>query len=103
MLLDLLSILATALLSSILTLALAYWLIERHLRRRFERRLAVLREELGAEVQERVRRGIVEGVASLPSAEVLKGTGQTLTATAGGLVKSGLDTLLGARSQDTDD
>ena len=45
----------------------------------------------------------MEGVASLPSTEVLRGTGQTLTSTAGDLVKSGLDTLLGGRGEDPED
>ena len=103
MLIELITILSTAVLSSLLTLGLAYWWIDRHLRRRIERRFDELQEELGAALQERVRKGVVEGVASIPSTEVLKGTGQTLTATAGDLVRSGLSTFLGTDSGDTDD
>jgi hypothetical protein len=89
MLVQLFTILSTAVLSSLLTLALAYWWIDRLLRRRLERRMDELQEELGAALQERVRRGVVEGVASIPSTAVLKGTGQTLTATAGDLLRGG--------------
>ena len=103
MLFELFSILLTALLSSVLTLALAYWLVERHLKRRLDLRLKELQEEFGAALQERVRRGVVEGVASIPSTEVLRGTGQTLSAVAGDLVRSGLDSLLGGGSGDTQD
>lgn len=103
MLAQFVTILSTALLSSLLTLALAYWWIDRHLKRRLERRWSQLQEELGAELQERVRRGVVEGVASIPSAEVLKGTGQALSATAGDLVRSGLDAFLGGRTGDRDE
>ena len=103
MLVQLFTILSTAVLSSLLTLALAYWWIDRHLRRRLERRMDELQEELGAALQERVRRGVVEGVASIPSTAVLKGTGQTLTATAGDLVRGGLSSFLGTSADDPDD
>ena len=103
MLVQFVTILSTAVLSSLLTLALVYWWIDRHLKRRLERRWSEMQEELGAELQERVRRGVVEGVASIPSAEVLKGTGQALSVSAGELVRSGLDAFLGSRSSDGDD
>jgi len=103
MLLQFFTILLTAVLSSVLTLALAYWIVNRRLKRRLEQRWNELQEEFGTMIQERVRRGVVEGVASIPSTEVLKGTSQALTATAGDLVKSGLDTLLGGGSGDSND
>ena len=103
MLVQLITILSTAVLSSLLTLVLAYWWLDRHLRQRLEHRMEELQEELGVALQERVRRGVVEGVASIPSTEVLKGTGQTLTATAGDLVRSGLSTFLGTGSDDSDE
>jgi len=103
MLVQLITILSTAVLSSVLTLALAYWFVEKHLKRRFELRLKELQEELGSALQERVKQGVVEGVASIPSTEVLKGTGQALSATAGDLVRSGLETLLGSGSGDSGD
>jgi hypothetical protein len=103
MLLQLLVILLTALLSSVLTLLLAYWLFQKRLRRRLELRLKELQEELGAAVQDRVRRGVVEGISSISSPEVLRGTRRALTATASDLMRSGLDTLLGGSSGDPED
>lgn len=103
MLVQLFTILSTAVLSSVLTLALAYWLVVKYFRRRLELRLDELQEELGSALQERVKQGVVEGVASIPSTEVLKDTGQTLSATAGDLVRSGLDTLLGSGPGEADD
>ena len=103
MLLQLLTILSTAVLSSLLTLALAYWYFDRRLKRRLDQRLTELQEEFGSVIQERVRRGVLEGVASIPSAEVLKDTGQTLSAAAGDLVRNSIGTLLGGSSADPED
>jgi hypothetical protein len=103
MLLQLLTILSTAVLSSLLTLALAYWYFDRRLKRRLDQRLSELQEEFGSVIQERVRRGVLEGVASIPSAEVLKDTGQTLSTAAGDLVRSSLGTLLRGSSADPED
>ena len=103
MLLQLLTILSTAVLSSLLTLVLAYWYFDRRLKRRLDQRLTELQEEFGSVIQERVRRGVLEGVASIPSAEVLKDTGQTLSAAAGDLVRNSLGTLLRGSSADPED
>lgn len=103
MLVQLLTILLTAVLSSLLTLGLAYWYFDRRLKRRLDQRLTELQEEFGSVIQERVRRGVLEGVASIPSAEVLKDTGQTLSTAAGDLVRNGLGTLLGGSSADPED
>ena len=103
MLLQLLTILSTAVLSSLLTLALAYWYFDRRLKRRLDQRLTELQEEFGSVIQERVRRGVLEGVASIPSTEVLKDTGQTLSGAAGDLVRNSLGTLLRGSSADPED
>lgn len=94
LLLGALAILATAVLSSLATLALGAWLFEHRARPRLEdeidRRVEEAIEELGREVEERVRRGVAvglaDGVASLPSAEVLRGATRTAT-------RSGFDVL----------
>ena len=78
------AILLTALLSSVFTLGLALLIFHRYLKRRLESEIDRLSREWGETIQERVRRGVVEGVKSIPSAE-----------TAIGLVRSGLDTLIG--------
>ena len=87
------TILLTAVLSSVCTLGLAALVFHLYLRRRVEAEKDRLRREWGATVQERVRRGVVEGVESLPSTEVIRGAGRTLTDTAMDLVRRGLDTL----------
>ena len=92
---SILSILLTALLSSLLTLGLGYWIFDRRLKQRLldeiDHHVAAAVEEMGREVEERVKRGVIEGVASLPSTEVLAGAGRTAA-------RSGVDlvsTLLG--------
>ncbi|MCG8462570.1 MAG: hypothetical protein MI919_40310 [Holophagales bacterium] len=88
-------LLAAALLSSLITLALAYGIFVRVLRPRLEehvdRQVQTAIEDLGKEVEARVKRGVVDGVASLPSTEVLAGATRTAA-------RSGVDlmgTLLG--------
>jgi hypothetical protein len=103
----LLMIAATALLSSLLTLALVAWWLRRRLLPESEQRLNALLaakgEELGAEIEERVRRGarqgIAEGLSSLSSperlAEGLQGASQSVGRAARNLVGSGLSGLMG--------
>lgn len=99
MLADLLLALFTAVLSSALTLGVAWWLWERRLRRRLETRLearlAGVREELGETIRQRVRQGILDGVAAIPSAEVIRGTQKSLADAAAELVRGGVSSLLG--------
>lgn len=102
--------LLTALLSSSLTWALAYWLYRRHL----ERRLVQLREELAEELEARVRSGaIAAGEELLPEfrREVSEGFREALRSVAGAdvarnvaktgaeIVGGGLDTLFGPRKR----
>ena len=56
--------------------------------------------ELGDEVEARVKRGVVEGVAALPSADVLRSTRSTAVRTAGELVGEGLSALLRRRGDE---
>jgi len=95
--------LLTAVVSSLLTLGLAYWILKRRFQDRLEARLAEIREEFGREIQLRVREGIVDGVTSLPSAEVLGRTQRTVTGTAADLFRAGLGTLFGTPEADTDE
>ncbi|MEO1368939.1 MAG: hypothetical protein AAFX50_17315 [Acidobacteriota bacterium] len=73
---QLLLMVATAALSSLLTLALAYYVFDRRIRPDLEKQLDETLDELGADIEARVRRGVRDGVrdgvASLPSAEVIE-------------------------------
>lgn len=88
-----------ALLASACTLGAAWWLWERRLRPRveadFEARLATVRAELGETIQERVRQGILDGIAAIPSMDLLRGTQSSLADAAVELVRGGLSSLLG--------
>jgi len=101
-------IVATAVLSAGLTTAGAYWLYRKRLRRELDEQLAaalVQLEErlqaalgsLGAVVEERVRQGVVKGVASLPSSDVLADTTRTVAKTGVELAGGALGALLGRR------
>ncbi len=70
---------------------------ERHWRREvddLEQRAERQIEALGHEVEERVKRGVVEGVAALPSAETLRSTRSAAVRAAGEIVGEGLSGLL---------
>lgn len=87
---QLLSMVGTALLSSLFTLAAAYWVFDRWLRHRLEEYVEQKVEEaiddLGREVEERVKRGVVDGVSALPSTEVVASATRTAA-------RSGVDLL----------
>jgi hypothetical protein len=100
--------LLTALLSSAVTLGLGYlalrrwWLprIEAEVEARYRAHLAEALDRLGEVVQERVRRGVVEGAAELSSPEGLRGTAESV---AGSLGKVGAELLargLGGRRRE---
>lgn len=89
---QLLLMLGTAVLSSLLTVAVLWLAFERLVRRDLERQIDEAISELGDEVEARVRRGVREGVregvASLPSTEVIAGATRTAA-------RSGADLLGG--------
>lgn len=102
---DWLMIVVTALLSALLTLAaLALWM-NLHIRPRVAQDLeALLREQaeiaadlMAAKVEEAVRRGIVDGVTSLPTREVLQGTTRNIARTSVEIVEDRLGSLFGRR------
>ncbi len=105
-------ILASASLSSLLTLALGFYLFDRHYkkrllleidaraetyRQRFQQVLDGEVEKLGETVETRVRQGVLDAVASLPSTEVIQGTTQSVVQTGVDIVEAGLSTFLGQR------
>ncbi len=105
-------ILASASLSSLLTLALGFYLFDRHYKRRlmaeldqradayrqsFQEVLDDEAEKIGQTIETRVRRGVLDAVASLPSSEVIKDTTQSVVRTGVDLVEAGLSTFLGTK------
>lgn len=88
---------AAAILSSLLTLALAHFVLKAAWERRLRDAVDQAIRDLGDEVEERVRRGVVEGVSAIPSEEVFARTRENLLRTAGSLVGEGLDRLAGKR------
>ena len=110
MLSQVLTIVLTALLSSALTVGLAWWLYQRRLKTELDAQLATAVEEvdgklkealqaLGDIVEERVKRGVVTGVASLPSTEVLAGTTKSVAE----LASKGLSALFGIKPRKTEE
>ncbi len=85
-----LSIVATAVLTSLLTLALAQYIFNKRLKHRFEAELSDaierLKAEVGPEIEARVKKGVLEGIKSLPSREILRDTTRSIA-------KTGLDIM----------
>lgn len=96
-----LELILTALASSLITVGILAWYFQRvllpRLERDFERLLRAATAELGREVEERVKRGVLEGVAAIPSAEMLQQTTRTVAQTGVDLVGAGLNSLLGRK------
>ncbi len=107
-----LMILASALLSSVLTLALGFYYFDRRYkeqltaeldqraeayRRRFQEILDQEAEKLGKNIETRVRQGVLDAVASLPSTEVIQETTQSVVKTGVDLMEAGLSTFLGTK------
>ena len=92
-------VIITALLSSIFTVVLAWYVYKRYLARSVEAQLDARLEELGELIESRVRKGVLDAVASIPSTEVLRGATDTVAKTGATLIQEGLNTLLGGRKK----
>ncbi|MAR90017.1 MAG: hypothetical protein CML06_03930 [Pseudomonadales bacterium] len=90
----LLTVIATALLSSLLTLGIAHYLMQKHLKHRLEERVTEAIErfkaEVGPEIEQRVKRGVQEGFKSLPSRETLRDTTRSIARTGLDIMGDGL-------------
>ena len=93
--LQLITILLTSLLTSVLTLMLARRQFEKQYKDVLDEKLRQVFDELGDIVEERVRKGVLDAVASIPSTEVLQSATRTVTRTGVDLVEGGLSALLG--------
>ncbi len=114
MLNQILTIVLTALLSSALTIGLAWWLYERRLKAELDAQLeaAVAEvddklqgalETLGDIVEVRVKQGILSGVAAIPSSEVLADTTKSVARTGAELASKGLSALFGIKKNRSED
>lgn len=91
---NLISIIATALLSSLLTLGIAHYIFQKRFKHRLEQgvtdAIERFKEEVGPEIEARVKQGVVEGIKSLPSREMLRDTTRTIAKTGLDIVGDGL-------------
>lgn len=85
-----LTVVATALLSSLLTLGIAHLVFRKHLKDRLDAELGKaierFKEEVGPEMEARVKKGVMEGIKSIPSKELLRDTTRSIA-------KTGLDIM----------
>lgn len=72
MLEPLIIIIATALLSSGITLACAWWFFQRMWRQEMERRLRDLHDDIGRTVEVRVKRAVADAMADFNTGDVLR-------------------------------
>ncbi|MBZ2188093.1 hypothetical protein K8B33_03220 [Alcanivorax sp. JB21] len=104
---DWIMMLATALLAALMTLiALALWLkfvVSPNVARDLEVLLKDQAEQaadlMAVKVEEAVRRGIVDGVTSLPTREVLQGTTRNIARTSVEIVEERLGSLFGRKKK----
>lgn len=93
-------VIATAILSSATTLGLAYWVFKRYLKNELEAKLQQLKDDVGEIIEVRVRKGFLDGVASLYSAEGIRDTTRNMAKTGVTLVNDRLSSILGKRRRD---
>jgi hypothetical protein len=93
-----LAVLATAVLTSLLTVWLVRRAFERRIRPELERdlahRLETAKTDLGDLLRERVRQGVLDAVKSLPAPNLIRETQRSVVRTATDLVEGGLSSLL---------
>lgn len=97
------SILFTAVFSAALTLGAAWWVFRTYFLEDFQKALDEKVEEVGAKLEARVREGVrlgvIDGVAQLPTTEVLNKTTENVVRTGQTLVEQGLNNILGPRKK----
>lgn len=96
-----LTIILTAVLSSLFTLGLGYYvmrrLLQEHAQKNANKFIDQVKEEIGPVIEERVKQGVKDGVASIPSREVLRETTRTMAKTGVDIVGDTLKPLLNKR------
>lgn len=90
------TVIATALLTSMITLIVSHFFLEKRIKElnvKFDQSI----DRLGDVIEERVRQGVINGVSSLPSREVIRGTTRTIAKTGVEIVEDGLNSFLGKK------
>jgi len=108
MLSQLITIIVTALLSSLFTITIGYILFQKHLKQRVDRYIdktwAKTRDELGVIIANRVKEGFLDGVTNIPSREVIRNTTRTMAKAGADILEETLSPLIGkSRTQNRSD
>ncbi len=96
---DIIWLFFSALVASLLTIGAAWLWWRKSLRRELDILLDEKIEKLGDEIEQRVRQGVVDGVSSIPSAEVLQSATRTASKTGAAIIGDGIAAIL-ARKND---
>lgn len=91
--------LLSAVLASGFTIGAAWFWWRKSLSKEISQLLDEKSTALSEEIERRVRQGIIDGVSSIPSAEVLENATRTATKTGAAIIGEGLSTLLGRRKK----
>lgn len=91
--------LLSAIFASVFTIGAAWLWWRRSLRREIDKLLDEKSARLGAEIERRVRQGIIDGVSSIPSAEVLENATRTATRTGAAIIGEGISAILGRKNK----
>jgi len=94
----LITIITTAFITSVTTITICHFYFEKKIKHQLDDKIENSIEKLGDVVEEKVRQGIINGVASIPSREVLLDTTRTIAKTGADIVEEGLSTFFGKRT-----
>jgi predicted DNA-binding protein len=95
-------IIATALLSSGITLVCAWLFFQRMWRQEMEHRLRELHDDIGRTVEVRVKRAVAEALSDMNTGEVLREATWKAARSGSDLLSDGLNVLLGKRRRQDD-
>lgn len=90
-------VVATALLSSGITLVCAWIFLQRMWRQEMERRLRELHDDIGRTVEIRVKRAVAEALADFNTGDVLRDATWKAAKSGSDLLSDGLNVILGKR------
>lgn len=96
-------VLATAVLSSAITLIAGSWMMRRYWEKEMELRLRQLHDDIGRTVETRVRRAVTESLADPRPADLLRESTWKAAKSGSDLLSDSLSTLIGKWRRQTDD